>query len=364
MENINYIAPVNSLGYGVLGLNLLKAFLENDVEVAYFPVAGNQSLEVEPCDVETIKSVIKNQETFDVNAHSLRVWHQFDMAMHVGRGTHAGFPIFELDTFTSREIHHLKSLDHIFVTSQWAKDIIYFNGIKVPTTVAPLGVNTNIFKPLAMKDYLANYNKNKTVFLNIGKWEIRKGHDVLCEAFNKAFLPTDDVELWMMNHNPFLNEEQDKNWKGMYKNSPLGDKVKLLDRVQTHKEVADIMRQADCGVFPARAEGWNLELLECMACGCDVIATNYSAHTEFCNENNCHLIEIDEDELAYDGIWFHEQGSWAALNESQIDQLAIHMRNVYEAKKQGKQSINMPGVETASGLSWSNTAKTIMTTLS
>jgi hypothetical protein len=101
-----------------------------------------------------------------------------------------------------------------------------------------------------------------------------------------------------------------------------------------------------------------------MACGCDVIATDYSAHTEFCNENNCHLIEIDEDELAYDGIWFHEQGSWAALNESQIDQLATHMRSVYEAKREGKQTLNLAGIETAKELSWRNTAETIMTTLS
>jgi glycosyltransferase involved in cell wall biosynthesis len=250
MENINYIAPINSLGYGVLGMNLLKAFTECGVKASYFPIGGNNAIEAEPWNVDMIKDAIANQETYDVDAHCLRVWHQFDMAMHVGRGKHAGFPIFELDTFTSREVHHLKSLDHIFVTSQWAKDVIYANGIDVPTTVAPLGVNSTIFHPLSMSDYLNNYNKNKTIFLNIGKWEIRKGHDVLCEAFNKAFTASDDVELWMMNHNPFLNEEQDKSWKGMYKNSALGDKVKLLDRVKTHKEVAAIMREAGLWCLP------------------------------------------------------------------------------------------------------------------
>ena len=51
---------------------------------------------------------------------------------------------------------------------------------------------------------------------------------------------------------------------------------------------------ADCGLFPARAEGWNLELLEMMACGKQVIATNYSAHTEFCTKENSILIESDE----------------------------------------------------------------------
>jgi hypothetical protein len=40
------------------------------------------------------------------------------------------------------------------------------------------------------------------VFLNVGKWEYRKGHDVLLEAFNKAFEPTDNVRLVMNCHNP------------------------------------------------------------------------------------------------------------------------------------------------------------------
>ena len=90
----------------------------------------------------------------------------------------------------------------------------------------------------------------------------------------------------------------------MYTTSPLGSKVKFLDRVGSHKEVADIIRMCDCGVFPSRAEGWNLDLLEMMSCGKQVIATNYSAHTEFCNEENCMLVETTEMVDAEDGKWF------------------------------------------------------------
>ena len=91
--------------------------------------------------------------------------------------------------------------------------------------------------------------------------------------------------------NPFIGEGN-QNWQNLYKNSKLGSKIRMIPRQKTHQDVMSIMRQADCGVFPSRAEGWNLELLEMMALGKDVIATNYSAHTEFCNENNCRLIEI------------------------------------------------------------------------
>jgi len=193
----------------------------------------------------------------------------------------------------------------------------------------------------------------------VGKWEIRKGHDVLVEAFSKAFESSDDVELWMMCDNPFYSKEENEEWESLYKNSKLGSKIRIIPRQQSQKEVYNIMAQCDCGVFPARAEGWNLELLEMMSCGKQVIATNYSAHSEFCNEKNCHLIEVDELEDAYDGKWFRGQGEWANLGEPQIEQLISHMQKVHSTK-----SLNTEGIKTATRFSWENTAKEIINAIS
>merc|ERR1712167_234812 len=88
--------------------------------------------------------------------------------------------------------------------------------------VAPLGVDPSIFK-CADKE-----PNDKTIFLNVGKWEIRKGHDILCDAFNEAFKEDDNVELWMMNHNPFLDEAQEAEWHNLYLQSGLGSKIKIL----------------------------------------------------------------------------------------------------------------------------------------
>ena len=81
------------------------------------------------------------------------------------------------------------------------------------------------------------------------------------------------------------------------------------------------MRQVDVGVFPVRAEGWNLELLELLSCGKHVITTDYSGHTEFINNSNSRIIEIDKLETAQDGVWFHGTGEWAELGSRQKDQL-------------------------------------------
>ena len=109
----------------------------------------------------------------------------------------------------------------------------------------------------------------------------------------------------------------------------------------------------DCGVFPSRAEGWNLEAIEMLAMGKELIITDYSAHTEFCNEKNSKLIPVDKKESAYDGIWFHGHGEWAEIGEEQIDCMVEHMRAVHASDK----ALNTQGIEMAKSLSWDNSAK-------
>jgi glycosyltransferase involved in cell wall biosynthesis len=118
------------------------------------------------------------------------------------------------------------------------------------------------------------------------------------------------------------------------------------------------MSEADCGVFPARAEGWNLELLEMMSLGKQVIATNYSAHTQFCTPNNCHLIHTAELEPAYDGVFFGNDsvGNWARLDNDQLDQLVERMRAVHKNPHEP----NTTGIETAQVFSWERAARRIV----
>lgn len=349
------MAPVNSLGYGVAGLNITKE-LSKVSEVSLFPI-GNPEITTQQ-DAEVIQGCINNQELFDAKSPCLRVWHQFSMAEQIGNGLRCGFPIFELDKFNKKEVHHLSSLDKIFVCSRWASEVIKQNGISCDVHISPLGVDREVFSQTA------NEGWPETRFVNIGKWEYRKGHDILSEAFNKAFEPEDNVSLYMMNHNPFLNSEQEREWVDLYSKSKLADKIEFIPRVQTHKQVADVMSQVDCGVFPSRAEGWNLEAIELLSMGKELIITDFSAHTEFCTPDNSRLISVDSTEDAFDGIWFHGQGKWAELAEPQVDQLIEHMRAVHKEKQENGKIHNSSGIETADDFSWANTAETIISGMS
>jgi glycosyltransferase involved in cell wall biosynthesis len=354
---INLITPINNLGYGVAGYNFLKEMMRVDDRVTLYPI-GNP----EPVDTAgVVANALNNQLHYNPDYPCVKIWHQFDLFQRVGRGKYFGFPIFELDKFKKQEQVSLHHCDEIIVCSNWAKRVMLaetkFKDDEVH--VVPLGVDNELFKPLENVS-----TRSATVFYTCGKWEKRKGHDVIVEAFNKAFSNNDNVELWLMCDNPFLVGQARsiaEGWENLYKNSPMGDKIRLLPRQKTQKDVYNIMRLTDVGLFPARAEGWNLELLEMLSIGTHVLTTNYSAHPDFCNERNAMIIEITNMETAFDGVFFKgNTGRWAEIAEPQMDQLIEHMRNIHERKQNGTLELNREGIETGRKFSWVNAAKELI----
>ena len=106
--NLNVISPINQLGYGLTGLNIVKALSELEHDVSLF-IIGRAEASNEYAAM--LRSCVNNAGVPDFNAPCLRIWHQHDMSQFVGDGVRAGFPIFELDTFTEQEMHHLNNLD-------------------------------------------------------------------------------------------------------------------------------------------------------------------------------------------------------------------------------------------------------------
>jgi glycosyltransferase involved in cell wall biosynthesis len=282
--------------------------------------------------------------------------------MFVGKGERVGWPIFELNKFKDQELHHLKSVDRLFVCSQWAKDVCRENGVEVPIDVVPLGYDPEVFyvDPAAKADR-PYWTKDATVFINVGKWEVRKGHNELCEAFSKAFTKDDNVKLWMMNTNDFIGHQGNEKWKRKYIASDLGEKVDLLPRLNTQEQMRHVFNHVDFGVFPAHAEGWNLEILELMACGVPSIATNYSGHSEFCNDENSLLVEPKGLESAQDGVWFHGQGEWCKYS---VDDLVDRMREAHQIKQEGQIAERFPGMgETLNKYTWARSAEKMVEVL-
>jgi glycosyltransferase involved in cell wall biosynthesis len=347
--NITITCPINLTGYGIVSLNIIKQLDSQNHKVSLFhigqPEVTNQD------DYNIISKLIKEKDqNLDVNAPYLKIWHQFDLYTRIGKGLYNAFPFFELDTFNNNEKTNLNIPDQVLVASSWALDVLRNNNIKTQASVVPLGVDTNIFN-YQISHNLSFRDSDKFIFLNIGKWEIRKGHDILLDLFRSAFPHQKDVELWLLaseTTNGYSSKEELDKWKSMYSDP----RVKLFSGADTQHDIARLMAASDCGIYPSRAEGWNMELLETMAMNKPAITTNYSAHTEFCTNNNSYLVDITETEKAYDGKAFVGQGNWAKIGQKEKDDFIDKMRFVYK----NKINTNKYGLETAKQYSWKNTS--------
>ena len=102
--DINLITPINPLGYGVAGLNILKNLYQEN-RVSLFPL-GSVSFDNE-IENAIVSECYKNAFKFSYDAPCVKIWHQNDMAQFVGRGRRIGFQFFELNKFNELEIHHL-----------------------------------------------------------------------------------------------------------------------------------------------------------------------------------------------------------------------------------------------------------------
>lgn len=354
MKEINLHCAINGTGYGITSKNILKSLLNLDIKVSLFPIGGQIQLDSES-EKEILQKVLDNANEYNPKAPCIKIWHQHDLASKVGNGHYYVFPFFETDKLYDREIYQMNFANHVFTASKWSKKVLENNGVTSPITVAPLGIDPTIFNvPNKIRVEKPNY-----IFFHIGKWEKRKSQDVLIAAFNAAFEEKDNVELWMLPSNPFLKKEEEEEWLKLAMNSKLKDKIKIYKRLPTHHHLAEFIFNADCGVFLSRAEGWNNEIPESMAMNKPIIATNYSAHTEYCTSDNSFLVDINETEPAIDGRFFNGHGNWAKIGAEQFQQTVEYMRYVYR----NNILTNPAGVETATKLNWSNTASIIDKTL-
>lgn len=355
---INYIAPINKFSYGLCGLNIAQQLHFKNVKIAWKPIGGCEaSQEYE----KLIQEIYSND--FDLNAPSIRLFHEFDCVEHIGYGRHLSWPIFEITNFTGQRKRNLKASSEIVVCSKWGRDVLKDNGFTQPIHIIPLGINADVFRPMAgLKE------KNVLTFIHIGKREYRKSQLELLQCFEKAFNPNDNVKLIMVWGSDLLrqrNPAEYTQWTNLYNRSRMTGKIKLIEWVNSQTEVATLLNKADCGLFLSKSEGFNLGCLESLACGLQNITLNYSGQTEFSNSKNSLLVEPTEFEDIQDGVWFTEPdlGTWAYFGNDQKEQTISYMRDLYKRKMAGENLYNKEGVETAAQFTWEATANKLISLL-
>lgn len=347
--NINIICPVNPMGYGVTGYNVLRFAAECGHDITWFPIGGTQMNKFQQDRMEgLLDKIIYRVKQYDPDAPCYRMFHEFDAVMFpAGTGKKMTQVVFELDRINPHDAEMLNSLDAVAVTSEWAKWVLSACEVAVPIHIVPHAVDMGIFGPKAPRTVPINENHPFT-FLCVGKWEKRKAQEEVVEAFRQEFKTDEPVKLKLMCDNMFLGPQMAFIKSG----HEVPGRIQFIPWAGDQHGVAYEMHQADCGVFASRAEGWNLPLLEMMACNRPVIAPTHTGHTGFLSAETHYNLEYGDLVTAEDGIFFHGEGRW---HEIEVEPIRKVMRQAFETGRVG----NPAGQVMAESFNWHRTVRAI-----
>ncbi len=277
-----------------------------------------------------------------------------------------GYVFFEDNILPESCIENGKQyFDTIVTGSAWCEEILRNYGLKNIKTVIQ-GIDATIFNPFfSEKEYLLD----KFVIFSGGKFEFRKGQDLVIQAYKVLQDKYKDVMLvnswynqWEFSFNTmaasrYINFVPAPGNYLDVTNRLLHDNSIDIGRVITLPPYPNIMmsriyKNSDIGLFPNRCEGGtNLVLMEYMACGKPVIASYNSGHKDILSDINSIKVSTMHQ------VTFSNNNEVVALwDEPDIDEIIEKLEWAYHNRNTLKE-IGKEAGKDLSKLTWTTTAR-------
>jgi len=186
--------------------------------------------------------------------------------------------------------------NRIVTSSAWSRDrIVEYGFSDEKVHVIPLGVDTVSFHPLEAAERDAcrarlGIRQDETVFLNIGVALWNKGIDILLTAFARLRGRGRRARLILKDQRDVYGVSVEGMIRSLAATMPELAEPGTLSAISVVPGNLDRARLralygvADCYVSPYRAEGFNLPVIEAIACGTPVIVTRGGATDDFCDD--------------------------------------------------------------------------------
>jgi glycosyltransferase involved in cell wall biosynthesis len=302
----------SNFGWGVLGKQVVLALAQLTDVCLRYPPNVKQQLDDE-FDVFQLRSLIASpQENRRPHADGPIIQaaigkdlHAF--VPHLAPPAHVGFAVFEDNVFSQSVIAAARrQYRHLACGSNYCADVLHQHGL-TDISVVLHGVDTTLFFPRQEK---RSFAPDRFVIFSGGKFELRKGQDIVIRAYKVLQDRHADVMLVNSWHNSWARSRDTMQGSKLIHYDPPANRDyfawmnKLLaangidmERVITvgkreHGLLPILYHATDLGVFPNRVEGGtNLVLMEYMACGKPVIASYNSGHKDVLRRENAVLIE-------------------------------------------------------------------------
>jgi glycosyltransferase involved in cell wall biosynthesis len=184
--------------------------------------------------------------------------------------------------------------NRIITPSAWSRDRLVDGGMDpAGIVVVPHGVKTDTFSPLLAPDRVAGraalgVADDEILFVNVGVATWNKGLDILIKAFARVRKAHPRARLLLKDHKALYGIGADRTLAQVSRAHPgLIDAhvlagISVVSGSLDQAQLRALYGVADAYVSPYRAEGFNMPVLEAMACGTPVIVTGGGATDDFC----------------------------------------------------------------------------------
>ena len=197
-------------------------------------------------------------------------------------GPKIAYNVWETTLQPESFFQRLLQYDQIWVPSKWqAKCTIEQGADPNKVKVVPEGVDTKTFYPEEPTTTL-DYIDGRFKFILFGRWDYRKSTKEIIQTFLKTFTPNEPIDLILSVDNMW-GEEMDsfKTTEERLAHYDLIDDRIKIKHFPSREDYITYMKNGHVFLSCARSEGWNLPLIEAMACGTPSIYSAGSGQMEF-----------------------------------------------------------------------------------
>ena len=275
-------------------------------------------------------------------------------------GPKIAYNVWESTLQPQNFFNQLLKFDEIWVPSKWQRDCTIKQGADPSkVVVVPEGVDIHTFYPESIQNPLDEYKDGRFKFLLFGRWDYRKSTKEIIETFLKTFSKDEPVDLvvsidnmWGKDMDGFETTEQRLRGHNL-----IDERIKIL-HFPKREDYISYLKTGHVFLSCARSEGWNLPLIEAMACGTPSIYSDCCAQLEFA-QGKGFPVKILGEKLANTNSYARYKMSDLPGNyyEPDFNDLSKVMRYVYENYESCKTKSISESEIIRNEFSWENVGK-------